>query len=266
MKSFALQATVNNSSFEKTVLVQETTNYEIFQGWRFNRELRSTNQLEEDLLEIGYMVIPVIVDSKFNIYDGHHRVRGAMNCAMPVRYIIDDNIKAEQIKVLNRGQKNWSTNDQIDSYAKQGKGDYRAIKLFMEDFKGTAAGLAMTVLNDKLTTWGNASFKNGEFKLIRDAAKQRKIYEQIYHGLNDHKIRVNAKFIYPLMQFMKHADFDFEWFCRQFQSMKYIIPKSVSSTRTAVDLLRDILNRQAKQDRKQLNIKLIRDMEDRLGV
>ena len=117
--------------------IQSTKNYDKFSLIRGNRVLipghvarLTTSILQKNMLPQN----PIIVNEKFEVIDGQHRLEVARNNNLEIFYIVVPGARLEEIIVLNSNNKVWNSTDYINSYASQGDHNFLWIKEFIENY------------------------------------------------------------------------------------------------------------------------------------
>mgnify|MGYP001569443450 FL=1 len=118
-------------------IIQSTKDYEKFSLIKGNRILipghvarLTTSILQKNMLPQN----PIIVNEKFEVIDGQHRLEVARNNDLDIFYIVVPGARFEEIIVLNSNNKVWNSTDYINSYASQGDKDFLWIKEFIENY------------------------------------------------------------------------------------------------------------------------------------
>lgn len=116
-------------------MVYITTNYEQFKLMDNNRDINllHVRRLVESFQE-QHLVCPVIVNERMEIIDGQHRLEASKETGMPVYYIMVPGYGIREVQRLNANQKNWTKQDFLDRYCKQGLKPYIEFKEFMTHF------------------------------------------------------------------------------------------------------------------------------------
>lgn len=95
-------------------IIKNTKNYDIFKFLEGNRNIdtKHVNSLIESIKNKNLLSVrPILVDEKFNILDGQHRLEAAKMLDLPIFYFqISSDDKSEIIK-LNQNNKNWKLKD-----------------------------------------------------------------------------------------------------------------------------------------------------------
>lgn len=154
--------------------IQSTKNYDKFKLIQGNRNVipghvgRLTNSiLRHNMLAQN----PIIVNEKFEVIDGQHRLEVARNNQLDVYYLIIPGAHFTEIIALNANNRPWVSKDYVNSYASQGKPDYLWLIEFMDTY-GISVTEAICFIFGSDSTGPRAAVKNGKLEL-NDAQKER---------------------------------------------------------------------------------------------
>ena len=152
--------------------VKETKNYEMFSSIKGNRPKnqlhlsRLKKSMEEELL-----VSPIVVNEKYQVIDGQHRLQISTELNLPVRYIVCEGYGLDEVHRLNQNGKNWTTPEFIEGYANMGYKDFIYLRDFTERM-GLNVSSAITLLGDEGGK-ANQSIKNGTWTITnKDRAEK----------------------------------------------------------------------------------------------
>lgn len=160
--------------------IEKTTNYDKFRTIKGNRELNRTylNKLtrsveENNLLEAN----PIIVNERFQVLDGQHRLEVARRLEIPIFYVIVPTGSIKEIQMLNSNVRGWTMLNFLDSYIDRGNENYMLLKGFME-MTGLSLGIGILLLTGAQSRSRNGhkiieDFKNGDFKITQAAFADR---------------------------------------------------------------------------------------------
>ena len=150
-------------------MIQKTKDYTIFKFRDDNREkideyhvkkLMSSIQ-SKNLLEFR----PILVNSKFEVMDGQHRLIAAKNLGLEIFYEVNLKIKPEDISSLNIN-KSWSSTDFLNFYCKHNFDEYIKLKNFLKT-SNVSLSVALTICFGRRR--GHYSkFRDGSFKFTID--------------------------------------------------------------------------------------------------
>lgn len=114
---------------------QSTTNYDMFKKRKINRKVE---QVHVDKLARAISLVnllefnPITVNQGFEVFDGQHRLEAARSLGVPVFYQVSDDIKDEDIIMLNNNVRAWSLENYLDYYVQKDERNYVLLKRFME--------------------------------------------------------------------------------------------------------------------------------------
>jgi hypothetical protein len=137
-----------------------------------NRDFNEKHSLSfsKKLDKYGWLV-PVIVSSKGDLIEGHHRVLSAQNMGQTTvpAYIVDwidtdvENIHLDTIVNLNNANKAWSSLDYLKAYSKTNK----HYKLVYDSYNENSEFLSVgNVINCFFNQGCNTKFKDGKCKVL----------------------------------------------------------------------------------------------------
>lgn len=120
----------------------DTKDYDQFEFFEDNREVTNNHvkKLAKSFQEFGQLVPIVCKESnqgKLKIIDGQFRFTAAKNLGMPIKYMIDNNLKNNHLTEINITQKNFTNLDWIKRYSKQNIKDYKLLLFQIENYKKT---------------------------------------------------------------------------------------------------------------------------------
>lgn len=116
--------------------VYSTYDYSRFKKLQGNRDVFEERKklIMQSIAERGWIRNPIVVNKNMEIIDGQGRFEALMELSMPIEYIVADNATIDDCIALNLKQKNWTTNDFIECYARQGKQSYLTLKDVIEKY------------------------------------------------------------------------------------------------------------------------------------
>ena len=111
---------------------------------------------------------PIIINEKFQIQDGHHRHRAALELGVPVVAVIDEKHGVEDIARMKNAGKKWAMEDWMKVYADKGVEDYVRLRQFMDEHPEFTIGVCVLMLTNK-HYWLNGNeiyrFEAGDFQI-----------------------------------------------------------------------------------------------------
>ena len=155
----------NNSS-----IIQSTKDYDKFTLIKGNRTLipghvakLTTSILQKNMLPQN----PIIVNERFEVIDGQHRLEVARNNELEVYYIVVPGARLEEIIALNSNNRVWNNRDYINSYASQGDKDFLWLNEFIEKY-GISVTQALVFLFGSEGTGPRTAVRTGRLSLSEE--------------------------------------------------------------------------------------------------
>lgn len=163
------QRTIFDDDYRGNTAICPTKNYSMFR-YRFdNREIcmshvrRLMSSIEQDN---NLHLNPIIVNDKFEVIDGQHRLEAAKQLNIPIFYVIDTHFNEKKMILLNSTQRQWKPQDYMDYWVSHGLEDYKKLKHFVTEVKMTLSNALVWILGKKKNYL--AEFKEGRFKFHID--------------------------------------------------------------------------------------------------
>ena len=103
----------------------------------------------------------VVVNEKYEIIDGQHRVKAAMEANIPIRYTMEKKADFEIIRGLNQNQKNWTLSDHIHGYVVENNPHYVKLNNFVKKYPDFRITECMMFLNNNSSPCERHSFERG---------------------------------------------------------------------------------------------------------
>lgn len=88
-------------------------------------------RLAQSIKDNGLLCNPILVNEKFEVIDGQHRLLAARQANSGVYYIILQGYNLNEVHALNLNQKNWTQKDYMNGYAEMGIKSYQELKSFV---------------------------------------------------------------------------------------------------------------------------------------
>lgn len=156
--------------------IQATKDYNKFKLIQGNRNIMpghvarlTTSILRKNMLAQN----PIIVNERFEVIDGQHRLEVAKNNDLEVFYLIIPGAHFTEIISLNANNRVWTSRDYVNSYASQGKADYIWLTEFIDNY-GISVTEAVCFIFGSDGSGPRAGIKNGLLEL-NDVQKERAI-------------------------------------------------------------------------------------------
>lgn len=124
------------------------------------------SSLKEEIKEMGQLS-PIVVNGRFEVLDGQHRLSILKELHMPVLFVINDSVSPRAIISMNTAQRNWKDIDYLEFFVAQGNAPYIRFSQIYNQYKDY---ISLTVLIDLATSQDKQAFKNGQM-VIKDEQK-----------------------------------------------------------------------------------------------
>lgn len=118
---------MENKTYNESILeIKKTNNYDLFKTIRGNRMINEKNyrKLLASIKE-EQLIIPILVNEKYEIIDGQHRFFAASTLGLPVYYYMVPGYNIQQVKKANMVGLNWSVNDYMQMHIDLGNEHYK---------------------------------------------------------------------------------------------------------------------------------------------
>lgn len=156
------------------VKIEHTYDYSKFKLVGVNRSVdkKHVKDIADSMLRRNLMhLFPLIVNEKFEIMDGQHRlgavklIKDTNGLSLPAYYIVDPDITIDDISLLNSNKVNWGNLDYINFYACKMNKNYIEILKLMKRYKWMKLSTAITLLSSHKRDV--KVLKSGDFKADR---------------------------------------------------------------------------------------------------
>ena len=156
-------------------------------------------ELMDSMKENGVIKAPIIVNEKFIVLDGQHRLEACKRLNLPIYYMVIDGYGMKEAVQMNANLRRWVLNDYIEYFAADGNADYVFLKRMLEKYK-VSPRVAAAVLMDKQRGGGGTStdrtIKKGDFQCSVTEGEAIKTFEFIRDALEHYKIRTSGNITY----------------------------------------------------------------------
>lgn len=161
--------------------IETTRDYSLFQRIGGNRKLYSPHikKLADTIAQNPSLAQfnPILVNDKYEVIDGQHRLEALKRLKQPVHYIKAKKLGLEDVQTINANQKVWSPIDYAKSYAELGKKDYQLYLDFKKEFKLNHDILLNYLSLD--TPMTPNMFRNGKFKVSKPISEPYALCTQL---------------------------------------------------------------------------------------
>lgn len=135
--------------------VYKTNDLSIFNQIEGNRppNPQHIRRLSQSIKENGLLCNPILVNERFEVIDGQHRLLAAKDAKSEIYYVILKGYDLKEVHALNLNQKNWISKDFMHGYAEMGIISYIKLKEFFKKNKDYT-------LNDCIALCSNQTSSN----------------------------------------------------------------------------------------------------------
>jgi hypothetical protein len=163
--------------------MQWTKDYEKFQFFTFNREVKDWDRVEriKEVIKSDGFLVPILVNQDFYVIDGQHRLKAAQGIGCEISYIqyeMDNDKVPLVISKLNSTSKGWSLSDFLIMWEGLKKEPYEWLTKVMNEYKVPFAHM-YRMCGGSLRGGGRLTynFKNGLFNASPE--QKEKIIEKV---------------------------------------------------------------------------------------
>lgn len=222
----------NSSQVQKGVEVNKvyrTNDLSIFKSIDGNRvpNLQHIKRLSASVEKYGMKCNPIIVNQRFEVIDGQHRLAAAREVGTFVYYIMINGYTLREVHTLNLNQKNWTKKDFMNGYADMGIESYVKLKKFAEknddftftecvSFCSNVSGASANTIHNKFRNDGKqynmqevfeeGTWKGRDFNLAQEWANKIRMIKPYYNGYN------RNSFVGTMISLFSNKNFDFNEF------------------------------------------------------
>jgi len=258
--------------------ILETTNYDLFvYGISGNRAINQTHVAKlknkiakKHLKELFIIVGPKNGNGKYPIYDGQHSFLALRDLNYPIRFMIVQYMKPNDISVMNTDKLNWQSRDYLKKYCDRNNENYIYYRDYMDKFGFVNKfRLCTTVLNGgfQRSSIIEDSFKAGEFEITEAGKKDA---EAIGSFINNVCLEIadtgeivggNTYFGMALLHALGHHGFDRSVFMKKVKSRSRTF-RGCSNSQQWLEVISDAYNHRNKKSKvhfRSFNEKIISD-------
>jgi hypothetical protein len=242
--------------------VYQTREYDKFKPLHGNRQLNLAhiNRLTESFKKVQ-LCCPIIVNEKFEVIDGQHRLRVCIDLGLPIQYMIVKNYGLPEVQVFNSNSHTWNKKDYLESYCQLGLRPYLQFRDFARafpDFQIVVCGQILMdrqSVNRQLGTKKTGRFHSKEFEegklVIADLDKATRTAKKIMDFKPFYKGFARKAFVAALITIFKHKNYNHE---RMMLKLKKCPPdlKLVDMAKASfyIDRLENIYNARVSDNNK----------------
>lgn len=230
----------NEPMANNSTQVHTTIDYSLFKSIDGNRTKNTIHvqRLKKSMQE-KYLFTTILVNEKYEVIDGQHRLDVIKELKLPLNYIVCKGYGLNEVHVLNQNSKNWTSADYLDGYCKLGYKDYLVFKEFIDRHEINTQ-IAMYLL----TGYDNGdmikSFNAGNFK-IKDLNDAEKIMNQLHLIKPFYENYKRRWFVYAIVKLLKNENFEFIDLLQKLKIQPTIL-QDCNDVKQYVTLLEEIYN------------------------
>lgn len=242
--------------------ILSTKNYSMFKHIHNNRGIKENKII--NLIEIikvtpnFFEVSPIKCNTKYEIWDGQHRIEAAKRLNIPVFYQVVTNVDIDQVRDINNYNAKWDTKDYVHSLVADDNTNYKLFKVFQDTY-GLDLSASLMLLTGRFshTKINSDNFKSGKLVVTHfdDAVSVAGALCQIEPY---HKGAKTKHFIVAFNKMRTHRNFDFSFFMVKLEMNSKMLVRA-STTEMYAESLCDMYNfKTRKNDRidpRDLNFK-----------
>lgn len=211
--------------------VMKTDNYDLFKILDGNRKLSSANlnQIISSMKE-KQLIIPIIVNEKFEIIDGQHRYHACKYLNLPVYFIIENGYDIEDVIRANvNGGRKWYDTDYLNKYCLLKDEKYLQIKKVCEDFNITINDFTkiLAIIQNKKATIVKREFREGRISL--NGIQLLINFLMALEDFKDFKYYKRGNFIVAFSRLFFREDYDHEYMVKKYKTYYPNLTKQFSS-------------------------------------
>lgn len=241
------------SNSKKVGEIFQTKDYSIFKFRNDNRDIIQShvNNLSKSMLVDGWQDgSTAVVNQRFEVIDGQHRILAAQKANVSVRYEVVRNANLNTIRRLNTKTKNWNIITHLKSYVKEGNQNYILLDRFMKNFPTLRPTECMMLVKNSMSSAKREEFESGNF-VVKDMKKAYEWGHRIMRLRSYFEKGYNKSiFVRALIEiFINKPKFNFDEFVHKIQ----IRPRSIYMCGTVsqyIEMIEDIYNYKRKVDEK----------------
>ena len=149
--------------------VMKTNNYSLFKNMDGNRRTNSSNlnQIIESM-KGKQLIIPIVVNEKFEIIDGQHRFRACEYLGLPVYYVMEQGYNIDDVIRANvNGGRRWYDADYLHRYCDLKEEKYLKTAEIINDFNVTINDFlnVLSIVQEKNIPLLKREFRTGQLSL-----------------------------------------------------------------------------------------------------
>lgn len=144
--------------------IHRTRDYDMFSLISGNRDVKKLGILESEISRKNMLpAFPIIVNTRYEVLDGQHRLAVAKRLGLEVSYIVDDSIKLQDIPLAANCVRKWNMEDHLKHYATRGNKNYVELQRLLSEFPFATVALVLHIVPRAGFGQREQWFQSGEF-------------------------------------------------------------------------------------------------------
>lgn len=148
--------------------IMVTENYDMFKKIGGNRKINKANyaKIVKSMKE-EQLIIPIVVNEKYEIIDGQHRFTACKDLGKPVYFYMVRGYGLDQVKRANIASSNWKKENYLDMFIAEGNEIYKEFEEIKERYDLNISNLLkiFAIVQEKQSARVGYEFENGTFTL-----------------------------------------------------------------------------------------------------
>ena len=148
--------------------IMQTENYDMFKLVKGNRRINKANyaKLVKSMKE-EQLVIPIVVNEKYEIIDGQHRYMASKDLEKPIYYFMVRGYGLEQVKRANIASSNWKKENYLEMFVAEQNHVYKEFEEIKDRYDLNIINLLkiFAVAQDKQVARLGYEFEEGKFTM-----------------------------------------------------------------------------------------------------
>ena len=148
--------------------IMVTENYDMFKKIGGNRKINKANyaKIVKSMKE-EQLIIPIVVNEKYEIIDGQHRYTACKDLGKPVYFYMVRGYGLDQVKRANIASSNWKKENYLDMFVAENNEVYKEFEEIKERYDLNISNLLkiFAIVQEKQSARVGYEFENGTFTL-----------------------------------------------------------------------------------------------------
>lgn len=220
----------NKEVLKPSGVVYSTSDYTIFSSLDGNRIVNPfhVKKLVHSMKEKDLM-IPIIVNEKYQVIDGQHRLAARTNLNLEVPFIICKNYTLDDVHRANANHMKWTQLDFLKGYSEAGNSNYEfMLNLYNENSENINVSNVLRVTSNICQNINGRKFVDGTWEI--DLFERLAITDIIVKLVELSKVfgykAIDAHFVDCYLKCSKNPDFDSVRFYEKCSKYKHLMEKS----------------------------------------